>query len=276
MNLMPEPKIARQRRKIDRYKDDSSNSTSSSASSPEFDAACLDIMRSSNGTMSMFSHCSQEDAVRNRASLNRFAEQALKTYMKGDPCTDHHLKLIQFNIINGFTKNAAMLGYKHDWLICAAVSPFGRNGPCYDDAPTTVPDSLVPTSLQLSTTHHPWLDLFPFPKLRDNLLVALSFLSVEEEQQLFEDIMESSGNKSEWTGLVVWGEPWDPQSWELSVPFMERWAWLINGCPEIISSTNHWRRKRGEGPIAPPPGMVVEEFWEAALKDQTTYVTHEV
>ncbi|KAH7394969.1 hypothetical protein DE146DRAFT_616334 [Phaeosphaeria sp. MPI-PUGE-AT-0046c] len=147
---------------------------------------------------------------------------------------------------------------EHDWLICAAISPFGRNGESFNHVFATVPSSLVPTSLQLATKHHPWLDLFPFPKMRDNMLVALTFLSPAEEQQLFEDIMESDQSKNEWTGLVVWGEPWDPRSWEVTMPFLKRWAWLINGCPEIITSTNHWRQKRGEGTITPPP-FVIEE-----------------
>ena len=125
--------------------------------------------------------------------LERFAEQALKSYMMADPCSDHHLKLIQFNTINGFTRNAAALGYQFDWLVCAAISPFGceeqSRNPVLGTA-AVVPSSLAPTSMQLTTRHHPWLDLFPFPRIRDNLLIAASWLSPEDEQRLFDDIME--------------------------------------------------------------------------------------
>jgi hypothetical protein len=193
--------------------------------------------------------------------LEHFAEQALTSYTMGDPCADHHLKLIQFNIINGLTKNAQALGYQFDWLVCAAVSPFGcEEAACKPPSATldTVPTSLVPTSVQLAMRHHPWLDLFPIPRMRDNLLLAMSFLSAEEEQQLFDDIMDSGGGKNEWTGLVVWGEPWDPQNWEVSKPFLERWAWLMRGCPEIIASTNRWRSLRGERPLS-TPGFIIEE-----------------
>lgn len=256
--------LARQRkkRKTSSEEDDSSDAVSRAATSP--DTVSYSIPPSSSRVIipSTFSHCSEEDAARGRAMLQRFAEQALERYMTGDPCADHYLKLIQFNIINGFTKNAAVLGYQFDWLICAAVSPFG----C-DDATrkaygtsvaSSIPSSLMPTKLQLTMRHHPWLDLFPLPRMRDNLLVAINLLSPEEEQQLFEDVMESGGGKSEWTGLVVWGEPWDPQNWEVSRPFLERWAWLLKGCPEIIESTNRWRSLRGERPI-PAPGFVLEE-----------------
>lgn len=194
--------------------------------------------------------------------LERFAEQALTSYMTADPRADHHLQLIQLNTINAFTRNAAALGFKFDWLICAAISPFGCDGQSRSPVSTAaaaVPDSIAPTRLQLTTRHHPWLDLFPIPRMRDNLLMATSVLSTDEEQRLFDDVMESGGGKNEWAGLLVWGEPWDPQSWEVSIPFIQRWAWLIRGCPEIIMSTNRWRRRRGEEPIA-TPASVLEEY----------------
>ena len=68
--------------------------------------------------------------------------------------------------------------------------------------------------------------------------------------QLFRDIIESGGGREEWAGLAVWGEPWDPQSWEMSEPFVRKWAWLIEGCPEIMLSTNLWRSMRGDKPLA--------------------------
>ncbi len=102
------------------------------------------------------------------------------------------------------------------------------------------------------------MDLFPFPRMRDNLLVAASWLSPEDEQELFDDVMESGGGKRECSGFLVWGEPWDPKSWEVSVPFSLRWAWLLKGCPEVIIYTNRWRQRRGERAI-PTPYFALEE-----------------
>ncbi|USP79569.1 hypothetical protein yc1106_06843 [Curvularia clavata] len=257
-------RVSRQRKKwkLRSEDDDSSDSVSRTATSPA--AVSLGAATASSRVIipSTFSHCSEEDAVRGRAMLQRFADQALERYMRGHPCADHYLKLIQFNIINGFTKNAAVLGYQFDWLICAAVSPFGCDPATYkayvESVAPSIPSNLMPTKLQLTMRHHPWLDLFPLPRMRDNLLTAVKLLSPEEEQQLFEDIMESGGGKSEWTGLVVWGEPWDPKNWEVSKPFLDRWAWLLKGCPEIIESTNHWRGLRGEM-LIPTPGFILEE-----------------
>ncbi|KAK1961236.1 hypothetical protein LY78DRAFT_662290 [Colletotrichum sublineola] len=261
-------KPARQRKRRNaRYEDGSAHSVSSaSASPPDTASPCLSPRDTAKPLLlsskpSTFSHCSAEDAARERAALERFAEQALISYMKADPCADHHLKLIQFNTINGLTRNAAALGYQFDWLICAVISPFGSDGQARGSVsayPVAVPRSLVPTTRQLTTRHHPWIDLFPIPRMRDNLLMATSVLSPEDEQRLFDDIMDSGGGKNEWAGLLVWGEPWDPQSWEVSLPFLKRWGWLLRGCPEIIMSTNRWRCRRGERPIS-TPGFILEE-----------------
>jgi hypothetical protein len=236
----------------------SSAAVSSNASSP--DTVSSSAVLSPSGIASAFSHLSKEDAARARAMLERFAEQALMSYALGDPSADHYLKLIQLNTINAFTSNAAALGYRFDWLVCESISPFGYDGHSHhavSPIAATVPSSLAPTHLQLTTKHHPWLDLFPLPRLRDNALIAVSVLSPADEQRFFEDVMESDG-KNEWTGLLVWGEAWDPQNWEVSIPFLQRWPWLIRGCPELIISTNRWRRRRGERPIS-APGFVLEE-----------------
>ncbi|KAK8875286.1 hypothetical protein PGQ11_005800 [Apiospora arundinis] len=236
--------LARQRKRKNNYADGSSDT----GSTPSPRSHSLTVASPiGDSLITTFSYCTKEDVGHKRAMLTRFAEQALISYMIGDPRADHRLKLIQLNTINGFTRNAAALGFSFDWLICEVLSPFGTSA---QSKLSSAPRSLLPTSMQLSTKHHPWLDLFPFPKLRDNLLLASAVLSPEDEQRLFDDIMEPGGAGSEWGGLVVWGEPWDPQSWEISLPFLRRWGWLVSDSPEIVTSTNYWREQRGEKPIA--------------------------
>ena len=186
-----------------------------------------------------------------RAVLERFAEQALRSHAKSDPRADHRLRLIQLNIINSLTRNSAILGFTTDWLVCASISPF----PCTQQGPkpgtlrAPCPDNLIPTKLQLEVQHHPWVDLFPLPRMPDNFLLAItSILPPEKEAQLWEDVVELGGEK-DWSGFVVWGESWDPRNWEATVPFLRRWGWLLRGCPEIVEATNYWRCCRGESPI---------------------------
>lgn len=85
--------------------------------------------------------------------------------------------------------------------------------------------------------------------MRDNLLVFTCMsesLTEDEEEQLWADLVEWGGNGTEGAGLVVWGEPSDPRSWEATVPFLRRWGQLLQGCREILEATNYWRRSRGE------------------------------
>lgn len=213
-----------------------------------------------------FEYCTADNITYNRAVLKRFAEHALESYATAAPCADHRLKLIQLNLINGMTRNASSLGFTFDWLLCEVISPFGRGGPSLNPGAANtaaVPPSLAPTSLQLRTRHHPWLDLFPLPILRDNILAASQFLTAEDEQDLYNDVLEVGGGRSEWAGLVVWGEPSDPWSWEISLPFLRKWGWLLRGCPEIVQATNFWRSRRGEGPL--PCSRHVEEVYSDSI-----------
>jgi len=54
---------------------------------------------------------------------------------------------------------------------------------------------------------------------------------------------------SDETGLRVWGEAWDPLAYEVSETLIRKWSWLVEECPDIIKSTNYWRRQRGEKAI---------------------------
>lgn len=156
------------------------------------------------------------------------------------------------------------LGFSFDWLICEMLSPFGLN----DRASATlrmdtVPATLLPVDGQLKKAHHPWMDLLPLPTLRRNFFDAWNSYTPDKayalEDQLFRDIIESGSYQREWVGLAVWGDPWDPRSWEMSVPFAQKWAWLLYGCPDLVVSTNHWRSLRGEKPVAMPGFVVGEE-----------------
>ncbi|KAH8800730.1 hypothetical protein F5884DRAFT_808632 [Xylogone sp. PMI_703] len=47
------------------------------------------------------------------------------------------------------------------------------------------------------------------------------------------------------SGLLVWGDSWLIQSWEMTEGFVRNWGWLVEGCAELMSATNRWRRERG-------------------------------
>jgi hypothetical protein len=110
----------------------------------------------------------------------------------------------------------------------------------------TLPTSLKPTRLQLSTPHHAYIDMLPSPTLRDRLIAigpanANTFLT--EACTIACDI-EDTGQ------MTIWGEDWlNDFSWEFSASVLERWGgWLLTA--EWGQRANFWRRQRG-APILP-------------------------
>lgn len=83
-------------------------------------------------------------------------------------------------------------------------------------------------------------------------------MSYEEEDELVTDLIESGG-KHDWTGMIVWGEPWDLKNWEVTEAFLKRWAWLFAGCGDVIRATNSWRLGRGERPLSLEQGAYTFE-----------------
>jgi hypothetical protein len=88
--------------------------------------------------------------------------------------------------------------------------------------------------------HHPEINVIPFPEIRDRLLKKEKSF---DEWELCFDILglsptsiELSGGTGEGcTGLLVWGGPWNPGSWEVSERFAKKWQWLVAGCDEVVA-----------------------------------------
>jgi hypothetical protein len=171
----------------------------------------------------------------------RFEESAYRDYALGSPRVDHLLTLIQFNVFRALLRNTSALGFTMEWLNEDALSPFNMTNP--EPIAISCPPNLRPTSLQRTILHHPWLDLFPIPAMRDNILRAGDSF---DDTQLCMDLVEFWNSPSERSGLIVWGDPWDLRNWEVSEEFLSKWAWVIKGCQELFQSTNDWRMKRGE------------------------------
>jgi hypothetical protein len=100
-----------------------------------------------------------------------------------------------------------------------------------------LPSHIAPTQLQTRVPHRPYLDMLPWPSLRDRLLRSISAINEEE-------FMTDMRNGS----FKVWGSvPWDPMGWEVGEDFARRWWFLIDD--GIILTTNFWRAQRGEKPL---------------------------
>ncbi|PYI35348.1 hypothetical protein BP00DRAFT_442871 [Aspergillus indologenus CBS 114.80] len=174
------------------------------------------------------------------ALMDRFNAAAYARYHAADPCLDHLFTLSKFNVLRAFVDNMAALGLSIEAMGDDVISPFNMTAPG-NPSRQSLPASLFPTSTQCTISHHPWLDCFPFPRMRDNLVQAAGSFN---DCELCTDIVDPTNGD---IGMMVWGDPWLPQSWEVSQLFVAKWAWVIQGCPEIIVHSNYWRGRRGLG-----------------------------
>ncbi|KAJ5661446.1 uncharacterized protein N7477_009062 [Penicillium maclennaniae] len=177
----------------------------------------------------------------------RFAEKAYQSYMLGDPASDQLLTLTKVNVFRACGHNLKSIGFNMDDMTDDTISPFNlatSQEALLSIDITDMPLSLRPTKIQRTVPHHPWLDFFPLPKMRDNLIQAGDGW---DDEELCHDIMGFwNSPEAGDAGLLVWGEPWDVKNWELTEAFLKKWQWVVRGCPELMNSTNAWRTKRGE------------------------------
>ncbi|RYP43892.1 hypothetical protein DL768_009597 [Monosporascus sp. mg162] len=185
-----------------------------------------------------------------RNALTNAALAAYERYQMGQPDPRQLIDVLRFNVFYAFAHNAKVLGFNDDWLKYEAISPFGAPQPSPPSQPiaASCPANMKPTVLQMTVEHHPWIDFLPCPRMRDNFLRQVRDKGEDavDEDGLCVDIVDAaSARDPESVCLVTWGKPWVLSEWEVTEPFMKKWAWLLEGCTELMESTNTWRRKRG-------------------------------
>jgi hypothetical protein len=176
-----------------------------------------------------------------------FAREAYESYVLGTHRPSQLHLLLKLNVLNAVARNATLLGFRADSL-CAdeLISAFSIPGPARPAAgDLPYPKFLQPTPTQTAVVHHPWIDLFPFPVMRDRALRAIESGLLDEDELCF-DLLEVDGDRSVESSLIVWGDSSDPAGWEASEPFLEKYGWLVWGCTELFEATNCWRARRGE------------------------------
>ncbi|KAL5338334.1 hypothetical protein BJX70DRAFT_408744 [Aspergillus crustosus] len=194
--------------------------------------------------------------------------------------SDHLLHLIQYNVFRALISNKRTLNTLPTGLAACSATRL-----CCDDTTRfplnpNIPPSLIPTNLQQTSYHHTWINLIPFSRIRDNLIRCEGrFDHGELMQDLTGELMTSrvaprqrgtSGTATDTedrlslplpsgldmdevtagrTGLIVWGEPHELQSWEATPGFLAKWTWTVEGCEELVEISNTWRIRRGEEPM---------------------------
>jgi hypothetical protein len=195
------------------------------------------------------------------------------------PMTADHtlLHVIASNVARGILINVDIITrFRHNFIssfTCEGIVAPLLEGPELNEN-LSIPRALEPTSLQLILQHRRWIDLFPFPQLRDNILTSISQGELNESDfyedivgQVFEDCEYSDqeplpaesldkdlaekvqipgSRKLGEIGLVAWSDPWDISGWEVTEAFIQKWRFLFHGCQDLLKATNYWRELRGE------------------------------
>lgn len=198
------------------------------------------------------------------------------------PISSDHLllHLIHYNVYRALTLNKSILRSSTGLVTIDTVVPIRLSSKNLCDGLTlvrplpghTLPASLQPTELQMSEPHWSWINMIPFPSIRNNLIRAEGFYDQGELcDDLFGDMfpnyilprttsslpmttlerMDSNSDdvSSRRNGLIVWGDAWDVMNWEATPRFLLKWGWLLEGCGDLIAATNWWRGTREEVPL---------------------------
>lgn len=113
-------------------------------------------------------------------------------------------------VILALRLNGSILG-----LSCspANISPSHRPA-------SNVPEALYPSPLQLAIPHHTWIDGWPFPRMRDNMIILNDNLDVYD---LFGDFTRMD------TFRITDGAlSFDPKAWRISPQFAAKWGYLFH------------------------------------------------
>ncbi|KJR89128.1 uncharacterized protein SPSK_06358 [Sporothrix schenckii 1099-18] len=177
---------------------------------------------------------------------------------------DHRLlTLIQYNVLRATLTNMAILAILHsamdaDCGLDQILDHIHPPLPAPATSPDDLPVSLRPTPLQRRIFHDQeprrpdmlWISSVPSPAMRDNLLRTYGQWDPDDLCCDLLGGLYEGFDDVERRGIIVWSDPWLPDSWEVTPGFAKKWPFLLTGCDELMAATDRWRAGRGEEPLA--------------------------
>jgi hypothetical protein len=193
--------------------------------------------------------------------------------------SDHLLHLIHHNVFRALITNKALLSAttslikRNSTRVMASFVDLCDGLSVIQSKPGEIlPPPLYPTPAQMTIAHSSWLNMFPHSKFRHNLIEHEdAFNAYDFCNDLFGEMIAGGRSfSSVWAetpntcdeaddeitsnrrGLIVWGEAWDPEGYEVTPGFVRKWPWVLKGCEDLIVASNRWRAKRSEEPLCLP------------------------
>jgi hypothetical protein len=168
--------------------------------------------------------------------LDQFVWKAYENYILGHPLPWQLSIIIQINTIDALIHNDHTLGVSDLWQRETAMSPFSNERSYQQRMPPLCPLSLRPTELQRRVPHRAWIDIFPIPQMRRNILQEYNRVDTDE---LCADLLDISPGLEDKPNLIVWGDVANPGSWEASTRFWRKCGWVLLGCSGILDTTKY-------------------------------------
>jgi hypothetical protein len=112
-------------------------------------------------------------------------------------------------------ENGKMLGITCGTSIASKSKP----------AAAAIPEPLQPTLLQLTTLHWLWIDRFPFPDFRDQIIISSGVI---EEEEFVEDLFTM-----EPFSLEPSAKTWDPFAYIMNPLYKAKWGYLFPNFPDL-------------------------------------------
>lgn len=198
------------------------------------------------------------------SSADRYVDPTL---FSADPYVNA-LRVERLCIVQALFDNSLHIGITED-MFCDddAISPFFRpSGKTVNDSGSdsvvrtiqsifkTLKQDVRPIREQITTTHHPVIDVLPFPTLRKNWIKSGDGV---DEEELYHDLLNGlicwggagvgKRDRDCSTGYISTGTPCDGRSWEAKTWFLQKyWALLGGEEGELVRQSEWWRNMRGD------------------------------
>ncbi|KAJ9157886.1 hypothetical protein NKR23_g266 [Pleurostoma richardsiae] len=174
------------------------------------------------------------------------------------------LRIERLCIASAMRSNCLAIGITDDtWCDEDSISPFFRSPASSSSSVSsetlvrsvqsifqTLKPDMRPCREQITVSHHPYIDIIPFPTVRANLIKTID--SIDEDEFFYDSL----------NGLICWGRagvgrrdkegvgsgtPWDVRSWEAKEWFIQKWWFIVGGEDgELVRQSRWWREMRGE------------------------------